>query len=167
MWDILIEESNGNGGDALIVGNDLAVVNSIENQVYFALFGGNRQSTPNASTSTTLPKNAKSYDWWGNSLLMPNNASQQFNSNTQKALDTIALTSQGRVQIQNAVNQDLQFLQSDYTITVLVSIISDDVININITLVGVQTQVVTIQYKNAISSGGDFSPLDFNSDFFT
>lgn len=162
-FDLALIETD-NGGDLQLVGNDLAVINSIENQVYLALFGGNKESTVNPSASSA--QNAQSFDCWMNNLLMPSNQSQQFNSLCENLINSTALTSQGRIIIENGIKKDLQYLQPQATITVSVIIVSTDQININITIKeNQQTQVTIIKFKKAVT--GDFSVFDFNSDFFT
>src|SRR5690606_6946193 len=90
-FDVAIGEAEGNGGDIKLLGNDLAVIYSHENQVYLALFGGNvEQSTPAQETTETTE------DWWGNNLLFGGDAAKQFNSETERALNNTALNSAGR-----------------------------------------------------------------------
>ncbi len=109
----------GNGGDLFLLGSDLAQVQGFENMIYLALFGGNlAQSTPQ-----TRPEGAEGFDWWGNALLMPNQPSQQFNSQTERTLNNVALTSGNLIQIQNAVNADLAFMNDFADVTVTISII--------------------------------------------
>lgn len=161
-FDLAIIET-GNGGDIQLMGADLAVVNSIENMPYLAMFGGNKESS--VDPSSLISQDEMSFDWWGNNLLMPSDQSQQFNSLCEKAINNTPLTSAGRQLIQNAIINDLQFLQPGAKVSVEVTIVSHDVINVNIKIQGQRLQVVTIKFKKAVS--GDFSPLDFNSDFFT
>src|SRR6478609_1664123 len=105
-FDLAIGEAEGNGGDIKMLKNDLAIVYGNENQVYLALFGGNvEQNTP------AIPTITQTNDYWGNSLFWTNNAAQQFNSNTERILNTTALNSAGRVKIENAVKDDLKYLQ--------------------------------------------------------
>ncbi len=160
-FDLAVIET-GNGGDLQLLGSDLAIVSGIENQPYLAMFGGNKESTVNPSA--IISQNEMSFDWWGNNLLMPSSQSLQFNSLCENALNTIPLTSNGRILIENAIKKDLQFLEPQATINVVVTIVATDKIDINITIKQAQaTQVVTIKYKKALT--GDFSALDFNSDF--
>ncbi len=85
MFDLAIIET-GNGGDLVINGNDIGIVTDIGNMPYLAMFGGNKESTINQST--TLSQGAQSFDWWGNNLLMPSNQSQQFNSLLENIINT-------------------------------------------------------------------------------
>lgn len=115
-----------NGGDLLKKGNDLAMVFGFQNMVYLALFGGNK------GYATPQSRNAgeQNFDYWANSLLFT--PKTQFNSLTESALDKVALNSAGRILIQEAVNKDLEFMREFAEVTVTVSIVSDDVLNINI-----------------------------------
>jgi hypothetical protein len=110
--DVLIYET-GNGGDLKLRGNDLATVEGYENAPYLSMFGGNR--------------------WWGN-YLVPDNP---FAAKTEEALRTNALTSAGRIAIEDAVKEDLKFLNDipDTVYTVSTTIANsnriDIVVNIN------------------------------------
>lgn len=150
-----------NGGDLQQVGSDLAVVYGIENMVYLAMFGGNTE----ASTSTKVVT-LDSKDWWGNSVLMPNDASTQFNSLTERTLKTTALTSAGRVIIENAVKKDLDFFKDlGATVTVSVSIIDTDHIRILIRIeLEQEIKIITVNFRKA--TDGDFFIMDFNSTDF-
>lgn len=159
MFDLAIIET-GNGGDLQLVGNDLAVVGSIENMPYLGMFGGNVEQ----STSDVPVADAK--DWWGNALLMKSDPSIQFNSTVERTINNTGLTSSGRVTIENAIKNDLQFLAPQATITVNVVIESDDRLNVSIKIVlnNNSEQITIINFKK--SSDGDFFILDFNNDFF-
>jgi len=120
----------GNGGDLFLLGNDLAQVQGFENMPYIGLFGGNvEQSTP-----VTRVANEQDFSWWGNALLMPNLSTQQFNSQTERLLNNISLTSGNLPAIQNAVVADLQFMQPFAIIDVTVSIISVNTVKIAISI---------------------------------
>lgn len=160
MFDPVVIET-GNGGDLQLVGNDLGVVFKIENMIYLALFGGNKEAvTKNKSVEV------ESLDFWGNSLFMPNNPSQQFNSITEKTLDKIALNSEGRILVENAIKKDLEFL-SDFNVnyTLSATVQSDDRLKIEIRLEldSKNTPLIIINFKK--STDGDFFILDFNDDF--
>ncbi|MBP6659710.1 MAG: hypothetical protein KA174_03465 [Chitinophagales bacterium] len=117
----------GNGGDLIKNGNDLALVYSFENMPYLAMFGGNKEAVTRPRLATE-----QAFDWFGNSLFFPNDESLQFNSLTEKALDTIPLTSAGRILIENEIKKDLQFMQPFAEITVKTSIPQTDTLLINI-----------------------------------
>lgn len=88
MTDVLLYES-GNGGEMKLNSNDLATVNGYENACYLAMFGGDNT-------------------FWGNYLMLAN----QYNSKTEAALNTTALNSGGRITIEEAINEDLSFLNN-------------------------------------------------------
>lgn len=162
-FDHAIGESQGNGGDLQLLGNDLALVYGNENQVYLALFGGNvEQNTP------ALITNAQTEDYWGNNLFWPNDPSKQFNSNTERTLNTTALNSAGRITIENAVKSDLKFLvDMGATVTVNVTIPSVNLVTIMIRTVykdGIRRMTI-IKFGKQFTDG-DFSLVDFNEDFF-
>lgn len=147
------------GGDIQIKGNDLEMVYGIENQLYLAMFGGNVEQLPN------IKNPEQSLNYWGNDLLLFADTSQQFNSFTEIAFDKIPLTSSGRVQLENAIKRDLEYLKKlNVIFTVSVTIVSTDRIDIIIKITqGVNTNVVIINYRKKLD--GDFFIFDFNNDF--
>lgn len=162
-FDLAIIETL-NGGDLQLVGNDLAVVYGVENMPYLSMFGGNiDESTVNQNANQ--PTSEQNFDWWGNNLLMKNNSSTQFISQTEKTLNNTQLNSAGRVTIENAIASDLQFLATSAKIKVTAVIVATDKININIEIQQSQNNgVIIINFKKAAS--GDWFLLDFNNDFF-
>lgn len=149
-FDQAIGESAGNGGDLQLLGNDLALVYGMENQVYLALFGGNVEG-----------------NWWGNSLLMPNDTAKQFNSNTERTLNTVALNSSGIAKIQAAVESDLKYLKAK--VTVIVSLFDTNTVGLNIKVAynSGGSSLTIINFGKKVGSTGDFSLLDFSQeDFF-
>ena len=162
-FDLAILET-GDGGDIQLVANDLGLIYGIENQAYLAMFGGNKKaSTKNQSSN--LAVSAQNFDWWGNSILMPNDPNVQMNSLTENILNTTPLTSAGRLVIENAIKQDLQFLAPSAKITVTVIIVATDKINVSIQMIQAENkEVIIINFKKAQS--GDWFLLDFNNDFY-
>lgn len=162
MFDVAIIET-GNGGDIQLQGNDLAIVNSIENMPYLAMFGGN----PGFPTKNTITE-SESFDWWGNGLLIPNNPNNQFNSLTENLLNTIALNSSGRIQIENAIKNDLKFMETFAVISVSVSIVATDKISVQLTIKQNDSsiKIAIINFRKTITTDGDFWILDFSDDFF-
>lgn len=151
-----------NGGDLQVQGRDLVMIDGLENQVYLALFGGNV-----GFPSKNLIDTEESFDWWGNNLLMPSNQSIQFNSLFEKKLQTVALTSSGRVELEAAAKADLAFLKDFVTVTVSITIISDDRIQLKIVLDAKKPgqRVKIVNFKRLIVDG-DFVLQDFNDDFY-
>lgn len=128
--DALLVE-NGDGGELVKKANDLAVIYGFQNMVYLALFGGNvKQSTPIQRIETEQDSS-----WWCNNLLMQEDPSIQFNSETERALNTIPLTSSGRVLIQQAVENDLAFMKDFATVVVNVTLLGLDKIALGIRLI--------------------------------
>lgn len=120
----------GDGGDIVKKPKDLSVFFGFENMPYIAMFGGNvKQSTPITRLATE-----QDFSFWGNNLLHPGDNSIQFNSETERALNTIPLTSAGRILIEQAVKQDLKFMEDFAKVSIEVSIIATDVVVIGIRL---------------------------------
>lgn len=127
MSDLKIVET-GDGGDAVLKGNDLLIIEGFQNMPYLGLFGGNL----NESTDGAKPPDEQAFDWWGNHLLMPNNPSLQFNSSLEKLLLNIVLSSEGRVEIISKTIEDLKFMNDFAVIEVDAVVIEVDRIEINI-----------------------------------
>jgi hypothetical protein len=113
--DILLYES-GDGGEMAVLNNDLELSETLYQQVYLALFGGQLE----ANTRTDYLPSEERFDWWGNSLFFAETPNIQFNSNTERVLDSVALNSSGRLAIIQAVNDDISYLTEllNYTIDV-------------------------------------------------
>lgn len=108
MADVMLYET-GNGGDAQIKGNDLALTDAIFNQVYIALFGGNTaENHPQSDEEQDVTE--ERFDFWGNSLFFENEPDHWFVSDFERALNEVALTSQGRAILEEAAKNDLAFL---------------------------------------------------------
>lgn len=161
IFDLSIGE-NGNGGDLQLKGNDLELVFGIENEAYLAMFGGN----PEQDTPTVIVEE-QSLDYWANDLMYKGNPATQFNSKTERTLNTTVLNSSGRVLIEDAVKADLSYLsEAGATITVKVTIISDDRLSIyiKISMPDGSGQIRVINLRKQVD--GDFFIQDFNDDFF-
>jgi hypothetical protein len=146
----------GNGGDLQKLSKDLAVIFGFENMPYLAMFGGNI----NGSTPVKRLASEQAFDWWGNALFMPNSPSLQFNSLTESKLYEVALTSSGRVQIEQAVIRDLEFMKPFAEVSVVVSILETDKLQIAITILELnnQQQREFIYIWDALK--GDLAPSD-------
>jgi phage gp46-like protein len=121
----------GQGGDLVLLTNDLQTISGYGNMIYLALFGGNiEQSTP-----TRRLENEQAFDFWGNRLFHINNPDIQFNSETERILQNVALNSNGRILIIESVKKDLQFMSEFCTIEVDASINQVNRININIRVI--------------------------------
>lgn len=157
-WDLAILES-GNGGDFTMNGNDFAVFEQDENEIYLRLFGGNIE----ADTKANRLPGEKDNSFWGNRLFFNNDPAISFNSLTERTLNSTPLTSAGRAIIENAIKKDLFGLNA----TVSVQIVSTDRINITLKEIlpnGSQKIKTYSMVKNPETGDfdfNDFSNLDF------
>lgn len=116
-----------NGGDIVLKGNDIEMISGFQNMPYIGMFGGNRNQ------STTGPKvTEQAFDFWGNNLFNPNSQDVWFNSLTEQMLNITSLTSQGRLEIEQTVKKDIDFLTKFATVTVSVQLVSVDTVIITI-----------------------------------
>ncbi len=125
--DLELVETN-NGGDLVKTPKDLSVIYGFENMIYLGMFGGNVE----ASTPLQRVENEQAFDFWGNALFHPNDESVQINSLTERTLNTVALNSFSRKQIEDVVKKDLSFMNDFAKITVNVTIVSTDNLSIEI-----------------------------------
>lgn len=145
--DINLHES-GNGGEMAIVSNDLLMGESLFQQVYLALFGGNVEAVTRGDELITEER----FDWWGNSLFFAETPTKQFNSITERTINSVALNGQGRLAIINAVNEDLSYLTEllNYSIDVEILAVNKIRIIINFTPKSNQeNRVLQLVYDNA------------------
>ncbi len=126
MADLLIEE-NGDGGDLVLLGNDLVSIEGFQNMPYLGLFGGNV-----ASETKEFNDGEQRLDWWANALLFQNDSSIQFNSNLERVLREVPLSSSGRLKIEQTAKEDLKFMDDFAEVTVSVSIIDINRVKIDI-----------------------------------
>lgn len=139
--DISIKET-GSGGDFILKGNDLEKSDSIYNQIYLALFGGNIE----ASTPVGEYEEEFKYDYWGNKLLFENESDKQFNSTTENFLNEITLSSANRVLLEQVVKGDLGFLNQLGQISVVVNIPNVDKVEI-IVLITEPENEIDLEYR--------------------
>ena len=137
MGDLKMVET-GDGGDYVFNGKDLVFIEGFQNMPYLGLFGGNVES----STKDFL-ENEQRFDWWANDLLMPNQSVIQMNSLTERLLNTTALTSSTRLQIEQAVKTDMDFLRAFSSIEIETSITANDRIEILVKIQELGTQEST------------------------
>ena len=117
-----------NGGDLVLMGNDLVGVDNFDNMPYLAMFGGN----PGGVTKP-VPDGNQNLDWWGN-FLMKDNVSQQFNSYTEESFRKNSLNVLGKALISSAISRDLKFLNNFGNISHSFEIVGPDRVNTFITL---------------------------------
>jgi phage gp46-like protein len=120
MTDLFLIET-GDGGDLQLQGNNLVTAEAFENMIYLALFGGN--------------------EWWGNELLLSGNPSAKFNSKTESVLQEVALNSTGRIKIETAVRDDLDFLLKN---------IAGSSLNVQVTLPAIDRVEIRIEISGGI-----------------
>jgi hypothetical protein len=145
--DISIFET-GSGGDFAIVDNDLLLSESLYQQVFLALFGGNIEAS---TKDVYLPTEERS-DYWGNSLIWKNEKTKQFNSETERAIQNNALNSSGRLVIITAMDMDLSYLKSMINYTVEVQINGRDNLRLIVNFSeksNQQDRVLQLVYNNA------------------
>lgn len=160
-FDLKLIET-GNGGDFVNLGNDLQVIDTIYTMVYLSLFGGNvEESTVEGFV------NPQSFDYWANKLMFGNDASQQFNSETERTLKNTALSTSAIDPITEAVLNDLSYLRKLFKIRVAVSLPYINQVKIEIFFEGIENSnqyVVVINLRK--ENNGDFSIFDFTIDDF-
>jgi len=145
--DIALFES-GNGGNFIVLNNDLLLSETLYQQIYLALFGGNIE----ASTKQSYLETEDRFDYWGNSLVWKTKKNKQFNSETEAILRKVALNSSGRLEIVQAINSDLAYLSSLITFDVEVSILSSSSIRITVSFTdktNQESKVMQMVYNNA------------------
>lgn len=128
--DIILFET-GSGGDFSIEDNDLLMGESLYQQIYLSLFGGNIE----ASTKSRYLESEERFDYWANSLFWKNDTTKQFNSETERTIQNNTLNSLGRVNIIQSVNVDLEYLKAilDYSV--------------DVSITGVNSLVITILFR--------------------
>jgi hypothetical protein len=145
--DILLYET-GAGGDFAILEQDLLMGESLYQQIYLALFGGNVE----ASTKISYLETEERFDYWGNSLVWKTESNLQYNSETERAIQNNTLNSLGRQNIIQAVNVDLEYLKSLINYSVDVQISSRDRLKIIVSFTqksNQQDKVLQMVYDNA------------------
>lgn len=118
MQDLLIEES-GNGGDLVLLNDDLVLTSDFSNQIYLALFGGNIRSDNGEQQN----------EWWGNEGLQEEEKSK---SQFEKTLSEVVLNSSGLQKLESAANSDLQFLKKYVNYTLELQILNKDSLSLYI-----------------------------------
>jgi hypothetical protein len=138
--DIQITIQNGYG-DLTLLGNDLVVVQGLENQPMLGMFGGDA-------------------NYWANQLLLSEGNDMQFFSETEALLNKVPLNSAGRLDIEAAIKMDLQFLINNVPNTALnvqTKIVSDNRLEIKVNFGGVEFSLMwnPVNYSNSI---GEITP---------
>lgn len=123
-------QETGNGGDLVLNGNDFELIGGFQNMPYLGMFGGNVEQ----KTQGAKPDGELAFDYWANNLLMENNFAVQYNSELERRLREVVITSSGRIQLERSVKRDLQFMAEFSILNVDVLIVSADRIQININI---------------------------------
>ena len=109
--DLKITDNN-DGGEVSIFRNDFETISGFENMPYLALFSGS--------------------NYWANGIFF--NESQSFNSETEQVLKEVSLTSTGVLRIEEAVNNDLEFMRAFADVTAEIIVIEINRVQINISI---------------------------------
>lgn len=126
---------NGDGGDLVLVGNDIKTIGGFENMIYIALFGGNPgYSTAGAKVDEQI------FDYWGNFMLHPGENKVWFNSTLEYLLENSAITSGNRIKLEQAVLSDLSFMTAFAKISATVELIGVDRVRITVTVLQPEIQ---------------------------
>jgi len=153
MADLKMIET-GSGGDIVFNGSDVVVIDGFENMPYLGIYGGNVEQ----NTKEYLPGEQR-FDFWANNLLMLKNENIQFNSDLERLLMNVALTSSSRIEIEETIKSDLKFMDKFATIEVSASILANDRLSIYIKITqpdGEQTKDFVYIWdatKNELSNG--------------
>ncbi|APZ82886.1 hypothetical protein [Flavobacterium phage FL-1] len=148
--DILLFEAGG-GGDLAIINNDLSMGESLYQQIYLSLFGGNVEE----STKQFYLDNEERFDYWGNTLIWNDVKTKQFNSETERTIKSTVLNSSGRIRVIQAAENDLAYLQPVANISVDAQVLNRDQIRLIISFSGKtnqQDKLLQIVYDNAKGS---------------
>lgn len=118
---------NGDGGDYELLKGDVSTISGFENMPYLALFGGNVEQ------DTTGPKDTEfSFDFWGNYLFITDDPKLWFNSTTERLINSTALNPSTRLEIEQAVKNDLSFMNDFANVEVIVYLLGYDRLKIEI-----------------------------------
>lgn len=123
--DIMIFE-NGNGGEFSLENGDLVTTEGLTNQPYLAHFGGNIE----ASTTGEETEGVERLDWYGNAFFA-NDEAAQLNSELERALANTEVSSKGRIELERAAAEDLEYLNEYADVETAVAVISDNKITVS------------------------------------
>jgi len=160
MFDFAVIEGL-NGGDLQMIGNDIATYEGIEGMPYLSWFGGN----PGYPTQKRN-EGEEANDWWGNNLLLFDDQGIQFNSLLEKKLQTVAITSAGRADMEETAKKDLLWLlpYGSYEVTVTIVTVDHVRLRLFVRLKDGTTYLKVVNLKRR--EDGDFFLDDFNDDFY-
>lgn len=127
--DVYLIET-GDGGDLVLLGNDIKMIDGLENMIYIALFGGNPGFVTSGAKNTE-----QAFDYWGNFMLNPSESRVWFNSTLEYLLENTAINSSGRVKLEQAVINDLKFMNDFAKVSASVSLTGVDQVKISVTVI--------------------------------
>ncbi|MBP1638979.1 MAG: hypothetical protein H6Q17_562 [Bacteroidetes bacterium] len=100
--DLKIKENN-NGGDLYFENGDVLITSEVYNQPYLAHFGGNKEAV-----TADYVEGEEREDYWANELFLPEK--ERFDSYFEKMLHETELSSSGRIKLEQAATDDLEYL---------------------------------------------------------
>lgn len=106
---------DGNGGQMVLKNNEIIQTSSLATLAYIAMFGGNVE----AETQKENAPGELKFDWWGNDPTKP--STTWINSQTERVLRGIEISSSSLFTIQQAVENDVKSLEEFGDITVVVT----------------------------------------------
>lgn len=127
ITDISLYES-GQGGDMVLLPNDIATTGALWNNIYLALFGGNVESDHEDEEES----DGLNLDYWQNNLFFPEDTTSQLVSLTELTLTKTTINSKGLNDLENVVKTDLNYLKELGDVVVSVEQSGVDKITINI-----------------------------------
>lgn len=127
--DVYLIET-GDGGDLVLLGNDIKMIDGLENMIYLALFGGNPGFVTSGAKNTE-----QAFDYWGNFMLNPSEPRVWFNSTLEYLLDNTAINSSGRVKLEQAVINDLKFMNDFAKVSASVTLTGVDQVKISVIVI--------------------------------
>ena len=113
------------GCDLELKGVDLVMIDGFENMPLLGLFGGNVEES-----TKTFNDTEQRFDWWGNDTFDFNDLTVQMHSKFERSLTTVALNSAGRLELEEIVKKDLEFMTAFAEVEVSVSITDVDRIEV-------------------------------------
>ena len=131
--DVILSQS-ADGGDITVENGAVEMSGGLESSVYLSLFGGNEDDEA---------LNDKKYQWWGN--IDESDSAKTYRSRTQHLLQSIPSTSANRKKIEDAVNQDLQWMLDSgvaSNLSIFISIISANAVKISIGITAVGDEIL-------------------------
>ncbi len=123
--DIMLYET-GNGGEFSLENGDLVATEGLTNQPYLAHFGGNIES----STTGEETPGTERLDWYGNAFFL-NDPEPQLNSELERALANTEVSSKGRIDLERAAAEDMEYLQEYAEVETEAAILSNDKVAIS------------------------------------